>query len=162
MLLQSCLWFPKFKLCFASEIGTFSIISNCLKKYSCTLFFTSGTYQLKKDCWKLDEENLVFRISSVFELKKKYSTHFSAIWKSNNTGTYNIGCCICNRRYYKICVWLALILIFYFTQIAGPSGCGKTQFCTMLSVLATLPGNRGGLEGKVLYMDTESAFSAER
>lgn len=48
------------------------------------------------------------------------------------------------------------------TEIAGPSGCGKTQFCTMLSVLATLPRNRGGLEGRVLYMDTESAFSAER
>ncbi|XP_061192488.1 DNA repair protein RAD51 homolog 2-like [Saccostrea echinata] len=48
------------------------------------------------------------------------------------------------------------------TEIAGPSGCGKTQFCTMLSVLATLPRNRGGLGGKVLYIDTESAFSAER
>nr|XP_022333078.1 DNA repair protein RAD51 homolog 2-like [Crassostrea virginica] len=48
------------------------------------------------------------------------------------------------------------------TEIAGPSGCGKTQFCTMLSVLATLPKDKGGLGGRVLYMDTESAFSAER
>ncbi|KAL5009265.1 hypothetical protein ScPMuIL_014846 [Solemya velum] len=48
------------------------------------------------------------------------------------------------------------------TEITGPSGCGKTQFCVMLSVLATLPTSMGGLEGAVIYLDTESAFSAER
>ncbi|EHB17632.1 DNA repair protein RAD51-like protein 2 [Heterocephalus glaber] len=32
----------------------------------------------------------------------------------------------------------------------------------MMSVLATLPTNMGGLEGAVVYIDTESAFSAER
>ncbi|XP_063418646.1 DNA repair protein RAD51 homolog 2-like isoform X1 [Mytilus trossulus] len=48
------------------------------------------------------------------------------------------------------------------TEIAGPSGCGKTQFCVMLSVVATLPANMGGLDGCVMYIDTESAFSAER
>ncbi|XP_056021059.1 DNA repair protein RAD51 homolog 2-like isoform X2 [Ostrea edulis] len=48
------------------------------------------------------------------------------------------------------------------TEIAGPSGCGKTQFCIMLSVQATLPRHRGGLDGNVLFIDTESAFSAER
>ncbi|XP_015447417.1 DNA repair protein RAD51 homolog 2 isoform X1 [Pteropus alecto] len=46
--------------------------------------------------------------------------------------------------------------------ITGPPGCGKTQFCIMMSVLATLPTNMGGLEGAVVYIDTESAFSAER
>ncbi|CAH1790657.1 unnamed protein product [Owenia fusiformis] len=48
------------------------------------------------------------------------------------------------------------------TEIAGPSGCGKTQFSIMLSLLATLPIQNGGLDGGVIYIDTESAFSAER
>ncbi|TEA31609.1 hypothetical protein DBR06_SOUSAS7710046, partial [Sousa chinensis] len=48
------------------------------------------------------------------------------------------------------------------TEITGPPGCGKTQFCIMMSILATLPTNMGGLEGAVVYIDTESAFSAER
>ncbi|XP_016079280.1 PREDICTED: DNA repair protein RAD51 homolog 2 isoform X4 [Miniopterus natalensis] len=48
------------------------------------------------------------------------------------------------------------------TEITGPPGCGKTQFCIMMSVLATLPTSMGGLGGAVVYIDTESAFSAER
>ncbi|XP_038621365.1 DNA repair protein RAD51 homolog 2 [Tachyglossus aculeatus] len=48
------------------------------------------------------------------------------------------------------------------TEVTGPAGCGKTQFCMMMSVLATLPTHLGGLEGTVVYIDTESAFSAER
>ena len=52
--------------------------------------------------------------------------------------------------------------VFLLRQIAGPPGCGKTQFCIMLSVLATLPVTMGGLDGGVAYIDTESAFSAER
>ncbi|OWF38690.1 DNA repair protein RAD51-like 2 [Mizuhopecten yessoensis] len=48
------------------------------------------------------------------------------------------------------------------TEISGPAGCGKTQFCLMLSVQCTLPLELGGLAGNVLYIDTESAFSAER
>uniref|UniRef100_A0A663MNN4 DNA repair protein RAD51 homolog 2 n=1 Tax=Athene cunicularia TaxID=194338 RepID=A0A663MNN4_ATHCN len=48
------------------------------------------------------------------------------------------------------------------TEITSPPGCGKTQFCIMVSVLATLPVSMGGLDGAVIYIDTESAFSAER
>ncbi|XP_039924109.1 DNA repair protein RAD51 homolog 2 isoform X6 [Hirundo rustica] len=48
------------------------------------------------------------------------------------------------------------------TEITSPPGCGKTQFCIMLSILATLPVSMGGLDGAVIYIDTESAFSAER
>ncbi|XP_065694710.1 DNA repair protein RAD51 homolog 2 isoform X1 [Patagioenas fasciata] len=48
------------------------------------------------------------------------------------------------------------------TEITSPPGCGKTQFCIMMSVLATLPVSMGGLNGAVIYIDTESAFSAER
>ncbi|XP_060085718.1 DNA repair protein RAD51 homolog 2-like [Ylistrum balloti] len=48
------------------------------------------------------------------------------------------------------------------TEISGPAGCGKTQFCLMLSVQCTLSLELGGLAGNVLYIDTESAFSAER
>ena len=32
----------------------------------------------------------------------------------------------------------------------------------MLSVLATLPRDRGGLDAGVIYIDTEAAFSATR
>ncbi|XP_019727093.1 DNA repair protein RAD51 homolog 2 [Hippocampus comes] len=48
------------------------------------------------------------------------------------------------------------------TEVTGPSGCGKTQFCLMLSVVTTLPKELGGLDRSVIYIDTESAFSAER
>jgi len=48
------------------------------------------------------------------------------------------------------------------TEIAGPAGCGKTQFCIMLSVLATMPQDRGVLDASVIYIDTEAAFSATR
>ncbi|XP_054617124.1 DNA repair protein RAD51 homolog 2 [Dunckerocampus dactyliophorus] len=48
------------------------------------------------------------------------------------------------------------------TEVAGPSGCGKTQLCLMLSVVATLPKELGGLDRSVIYIDTESAFSADR
>lgn len=47
-------------------------------------------------------------------------------------------------------------------QIAGPAGCGKTQLCIMLSVLATLSQDKGGLDASVIYIDTEAAFSATR
>ncbi|KAK2170687.1 hypothetical protein LSH36_1g15005 [Paralvinella palmiformis] len=48
------------------------------------------------------------------------------------------------------------------TEITGPSGCGKTQFCMMMSLLATQSHDQGGLNGEVVYIDTESAFSAQR
>lgn len=48
------------------------------------------------------------------------------------------------------------------TELTSPPGCGKTQFCITMSVLATLPVSMGGLDGAVIYIDTESAFSAER
>lgn len=48
------------------------------------------------------------------------------------------------------------------TEVTGPSGCGKTQICLMLSVLATMPKSEGGLDSGVIYIDTESAFSAVR
>ena len=61
---------------------------------------------------------------------------------------------------YCVCVCVCLYVCVY--QVAGPSGCGKTQMCLMLSVLATLPRGLGGLDAGVVYIDTESAFSAER
>nr|XP_033808986.1 DNA repair protein RAD51 homolog 2 isoform X2 [Geotrypetes seraphini] len=48
------------------------------------------------------------------------------------------------------------------TEVTGPSGCGKTQFCILMSLLATLPSCIGGLNGNVVFIDTESTFSAER
>ncbi|XP_072983086.1 DNA repair protein RAD51 homolog 2 isoform X1 [Typha latifolia] len=48
------------------------------------------------------------------------------------------------------------------TELVGPSGIGKTQFCLKLSLLATLPACYGGLNGRVIYIDTESKFSSRR
>ncbi len=39
---------------------------------------------------------------------------------------------------------------------------GKTQLSFQLSVNATMPVERGGLDGNVLFIDTESAFRPER
>ena len=48
------------------------------------------------------------------------------------------------------------------TEFVGPYGSGKTQICHQLAVTAQLPRNKGGLEGSVVYIDTENMFSWER
>ncbi|RCV15270.1 hypothetical protein SETIT_3G044800v2 [Setaria italica] len=48
------------------------------------------------------------------------------------------------------------------TEVVGPSGIGKTQFCLKLALLAALPEYYGGLDGRVVYIDTESKFSSRR
>ncbi|CAN6471010.1 unnamed protein product [Victoria cruziana] len=48
------------------------------------------------------------------------------------------------------------------TELVGPAGIGKTQFCLKLSLLAALPTSCGGLNGHVIYIDTESKFSSRR
>ncbi|URE40065.1 DNA repair protein Rad51 [Musa troglodytarum] len=48
------------------------------------------------------------------------------------------------------------------TELVGPSGIGKTQFCLKLALLAALPTCYGGLNGRIIYMDTESKFSSSR
>jgi len=48
------------------------------------------------------------------------------------------------------------------TELIGEYGSGKTQLCMMLSVTAQLPYERGGLEGKVAFIDTEGTFMPER
>ncbi|CAA6654814.1 unnamed protein product [Spirodela intermedia] len=48
------------------------------------------------------------------------------------------------------------------TELVGPAGIGKTQFCLKLSCLAALPACFGGLDGRVVYIDTESKFSSQR
>jgi DNA repair protein RadA len=48
------------------------------------------------------------------------------------------------------------------TEIAGEYGGGKTQLCYTLCVTATLPLNKGGLDGSVIFVDTENTFRSER
>jgi DNA repair protein RadA len=48
------------------------------------------------------------------------------------------------------------------TELIGDYGVGKTQLCLTLSVMAQLPRDKGGLEGDVIYLDTEGTFSPER
>jgi DNA repair protein RadA len=48
------------------------------------------------------------------------------------------------------------------TEVYGEFGCGKTQFCHTMCVQVQKPKEQGGLEGGVLYIDTENTFRPER
>ena len=48
------------------------------------------------------------------------------------------------------------------TEFFGEFGTGKTQLCHQLSVNVQLPLERGGLNGKAAYIDTEGTFRWER
>ncbi|MCD6383169.1 MAG: DNA repair and recombination protein RadA [Thermoplasmata archaeon] len=47
-------------------------------------------------------------------------------------------------------------------EFFGEFGSGKTQLTHQLAVNATLPTDMGGLEGEVIYIDTENTFRPER
>lgn len=47
-------------------------------------------------------------------------------------------------------------------ELIGEYGTGKSQICMMLSATCQLPRERGGLEGGVLFIDTEGTFSPNR
>jgi len=47
-------------------------------------------------------------------------------------------------------------------ELIGEYGAGKSQICMMLSATCQLPKERGGLEGSVLFIDTEGTFSPKR
>jgi DNA repair protein RadA len=48
------------------------------------------------------------------------------------------------------------------TEFIGEFGSGKTQACLMFSVMVQLPPEKGGLNGNVVYIDTEGTFIPER
>jgi len=48
------------------------------------------------------------------------------------------------------------------TELIGEFGSGKTQLCHQLSVNVQLPSDKGGLNGKAAYIDTEGTFRPER
>jgi len=48
------------------------------------------------------------------------------------------------------------------TELFGEFGSGKTQICHQISVNVQLPPERGGLNGKAVYIDTEGTFRWER
>ena len=48
------------------------------------------------------------------------------------------------------------------TEIAGEYASGKSQLCYTLCVTATLPVNKGGFNGSVIFVDTENTFRSER
>ena len=48
------------------------------------------------------------------------------------------------------------------TEFYGEFGSGKSQICHQLAVNVQLPPERGGMEGKVLWIDTEATFRPER
>jgi DNA repair protein RadA len=48
------------------------------------------------------------------------------------------------------------------TEFVGEFGAGKSQICMKLSITAQLSSKEGGLEGRVLFIDTEGTFAAQR
>ena len=48
------------------------------------------------------------------------------------------------------------------TEFYGEFGTGKSQICHQLCVTVQLPEVQGGLDGRVLYIDTEATFRTER
>lgn len=48
------------------------------------------------------------------------------------------------------------------TEVFGEFGSGKTQIAHQLSVDAQLPSEDGGIDGNVVYIDTENTFRPER
>merc|ERR1711870_205282 len=48
------------------------------------------------------------------------------------------------------------------TEIYGEYRCGKTQLCHTLAVTCQLPVEKGGGEGKCLFIDTEGTFRPQR
>ena len=48
------------------------------------------------------------------------------------------------------------------TEFIGEYGVGKTQICLILCVMAQLPVDKKGLNGNVVYIDTEGTFIPER
>lgn len=48
------------------------------------------------------------------------------------------------------------------TEVFGEFRTGKTQLCMTMCVTAQLPKNKGGGNGKVAYIDTESTFRPDR
>ena len=48
------------------------------------------------------------------------------------------------------------------TEFYGIYGCGKTQICHTAAVMSQLTKEQGGLEGEVIWIDTEGTFRPER
>ena len=48
------------------------------------------------------------------------------------------------------------------TEVYGEFGCGKTQLCHTLCVMVQKSVDEGGLDGGVLYIDSENTFRPER
>jgi DNA repair protein RadA len=48
------------------------------------------------------------------------------------------------------------------TEVAGEFGTGKSQLCYTLCVTGNMPLNKGGLDGNVVFIDTENTFRPER
>ncbi len=48
------------------------------------------------------------------------------------------------------------------TEVYGEFGCGKTQLCLTMCVQVQKSKEEGGLEGGVIYIDTENTFRPER
>lgn len=48
------------------------------------------------------------------------------------------------------------------TELVGEFGTGKSQICMKLAIMVQFPSEKGGLESKALFIDTEGTFSPKR
>jgi len=54
------------------------------------------------------------------------------------------------------------VLLGSCTEVHGEDGSGKTQFCLTMAVRTQLPPEKGGVNGKVVWIDTENTFKKDR
>jgi len=95
---------------------------------------------------KAAREALDIRIKTALELKKE-----RAVVKKITTGSKYLDALLGGGVETKT-----------ITEFFGEYGTGKTQICLQLSVNVQLPPEKGGLEGKAVYIDTEGTFRWER
>ncbi len=95
---------------------------------------------------KAAREALDIRIKTALELKKE-----RAAVKKITTGSKNLDALLGGGVETKT-----------ITEFFGEYGTGKTQICHQLSVNVQLPPEKGGLNGKAVYIDTEGTFRWER
>ena len=67
-----------------------------------------------------------------------------------NQGRLSTGCPLINEYLHGGLLPRAI------NEIAGTSGAGKTQLCLQLSLTVQLPRHHGGLQGKAVYISTET------
>ncbi|WP_255453683.1 helix-hairpin-helix domain-containing protein [Thermococcus sp. LS1] len=90
------------------------------------------------------------KASSLFISAEEYKKRLEAGDKIS-TGSLNLDSILHGG------IWIGGI-----TEIYGESGSGRTQFAHAVAVMVQLPSTKGGLNGSVIWIDTENSFNPYR